>query len=247
MEHENTPNEPQKEYIKKTSISTPAAIITGAVIIGLAVIFIGQPKAAKQQPAADAPAGEVTSVPADVATVRPTDHIRGNTNADVVIVEYSDSDCPFCVRFHTTMQTIVDEYKGKVAWVYRYFPLDSLHPNATTEAVAMECVADLGGNDAFNKYLDTIINVTLNADPKSNQTLTTFATAQGVDGKLFQNCIKDTKASDRVQADALEAQKIGARGTPFSIAYNQKTGEQVVIPGAYPIEEVRTMIDGLLK
>lgn len=247
MEHENTNNDPQKEQVKKMSISIPAAIVTGAVIIGLAVIFVGQPKqVAKQQPA-DAPAGEVTSVPADIATLRPTDHIRGNADADVVIIEYSDSDCPFCVRFHTTMQTIVDEYKGKVAWVYRYFPLDSLHPNATTEAVAMECVADLGGANAFNKYMDIVINVTLNADPKSNETLTTFATAQGIDAKLFQNCIKDTKASDRVQADALEAQKIGARGTPFSIAFNQKTGEQVIIPGAYPIEEVRKMIDGLLK
>ncbi len=245
MEPQNTPPNTTEPTQKKRPISIPAAIITGAVIIGIAILVVAKPAA----PTADrpAPAGEVTSVSTDVATVRANDRIRGNADADVVVIEYSDSDCPFCVRFHTTMQSILTEYNGKVAWIYRYFPLESLHPNAITEAVAMECVADLGGNDAFNKYLDTIMNVTLSADPKSAETLATFATAQGIDAKLFAACMADTEASDRVNADIAEVQSIGARGTPFSIAFNQKTGEQVIIPGAYPIEEVRKMIDGLLQ
>lgn len=244
MEQETTHPTPKK------SISTGAAIVTAAVIIGIAIVIAFGPKSASngttannaQQPA------EVTSVPIDVAKIRQSDRIRGDAaTAQVAVIEYSDSDCPYCARFHTTMQDIVEEYNGKVAWVYRYFPLASLHPNATTEAVALECVAELGGNDAFSKYLDTVINVTLNADPKSNEALTTFASAQGIDAGAFKKCIAGTTASDRVKTDTAEAQKIGAQGTPFSIIVNLKTGEQIVVPGAYPIEDMRKNIDSLLK
>lgn len=233
----------------KKSISTGAAIVTAAVIIALALIIVFAPRTANT-PKGNAPAqpAEVTSVSADIATIRPNDRIRGDAStAEVAVIEYSDSDCSYCARFHTTMQTLFDEYKGKLAWVYRYYPLDSLHPNATTEAVALECVAQLGGNDAFNKYLDILINTTLNADPKSNIALTTFATAQGVNASRFESCMADTKASDRVAADAAEAQKIGAAGTPFSIVVNLKTGKQVIVPGAYPIEDMREYIDSVLK
>lgn len=241
---DQTPIEP-----KKSGISLPAAILSAAVIIALALIVVfGGKDTAKQQPSNNAQPEEVTSVPADVATIRPTDHIRGDASkAQVAIIEYSDSDCPFCVRFHPTLEQVYNDYGGKVAWVYRYFPLASLHPNATTEAVAMECVAELGGNDAFNKYLDSIINITLTPDPKANEQLTTIATSLGIDKAKFTSCVKGTTASDRVAADSTEAQKIGAQGTPFSIAVNLKTGEQKIIPGAYPLEDVKKDIDSLLK
>ncbi len=245
MEQENTTTS-----TKKNTISLPAAIISAAVIIALALIFVFGPKTAatNTQPTTGDQPAEITSVPADVAVIRPTDRIRGDVStAQVAIIEYSDSDCPFCVKFHPTLQQIMTDYKGKVVWIYRYFPLASLHPNATTEAVALECVAELGGNNAFNKYLDQIINVTLNPDPTSNETLTTFATAQGIDSAAFKKCMAGTTASDRVKADVTEAGKIGAQGTPFSIAVNLKTGKQVIIPGAYPLADVKADIDSLLK
>ncbi len=78
------------------------------------------------------------------------DHIRGNPDAPVTLVEYSDFECPFCKRFHPTVKRIVDEYGGRVRWVYRHFPLDEIHPvKARREAAAAECAAELGGNDAF--------------------------------------------------------------------------------------------------
>lgn len=244
MEQETTHPTPKK------SISTGAAIVTAAVIIGIAIVIAFGPKSASNgTPANNAqPPAEVTSVPAEVAVIRPTDHVRGDASkAEVAIIEYSDSDCPYCARFHTTMQQVVADYNGKVVWVYRHFPLASLHPNATTEAVALECVAELGGNSAFNNYLDTLINTTLAADPKSNEVLTTFAKNEGIDAKLFTACMKDTKASDRVKADATEATKIGAQGTPFSVIVNLKTGKQKIVPGAFPIDGLKADIDSLLK
>jgi len=249
MEPHTPPETPVQPTQKNTtSISLPAAIVTGAVIIGLAIILAFSPTTTPKNDPLVQESGEITSVPADVAVVRPSDRIRGDANtAEIAVIEYVDTDCSFCARFHTTMQQVYSDYKGRVVWVTRHYPLSGIHPNATTEAVALECVAELGGNAAFNTYLDTIINVTLNPDPKSNQQLTNFATSQGIDAKLFKSCTEGTAASDRVAADAAEAEKIGARGTPFNIIVNLKSGEQKIIPGAYPIEEIKKNIDSLLK
>lgn len=236
------------ETTTKKSISLPAAILSAAVIIAIALIIVFSPKTAQNaQPAAQNP-DEVTSVPKDVAVIRADDRVRGDAStAQVAVIEYSDSDCPFCAKFHPTLQQVYKDYGGKVAWVYRYFPLTSLHPNAATEAVALECVAELGGNDAFNNYLDQIINITLTPDPKANEQLASIASSLGVDKALFTKCMAGTTASDRVKKDTDEATKIGAQGTPFSIIVNLKTGEQKIVPGAYPIEDVKGYINDLLK
>ena len=85
--------------------------------------------------------------------VQDDDHIIGDKNAKVVIVEYSDTECPFCKVFHETLHQVVSEYDGKdVAWVFRHWPIPQLHPKAPKEAEALECAAELGGNDMFWKY-----------------------------------------------------------------------------------------------
>ena len=228
-------------------ISIPASIITGSVIIAIAIIiaFHAPAKIGKQDNQKDAPTTP-TSVPAEVAKLRPTDYIRGNKDASIIVFEYSDSDCPFCQRFHPVMQKIVQDYAGKVAWVYRFFPLTELHPNTFTEASAMECVGKLAGNDAFNSYAEFAVNNTFKADPKSNTPLTAKALALGVDKEAFKKCLADSATTTRIEADSKEASAIGAEGTPFSIIVNVKTGKQVVIPGAYPYSEVKKDIDSLL-
>ena len=88
------------------------------------------------------------------------DHILGDKNASVKIVEFSDTECPFCKRFHTTMQQVVKDNNGQVAWVYRHFPLDQLHSKARKEAEATECAAEMGGSEKFWAYLNRIMEVT---------------------------------------------------------------------------------------
>lgn len=83
------------------------------------------------------------------------DHVLGDANAPITIIEYSDLECPFCIRFHTTQETIMKEYAGKVKWVHRHFPLD-FHANAKPYAYAAECAAEVGGNDAFWGMVDFI-------------------------------------------------------------------------------------------
>jgi protein-disulfide isomerase len=90
----------------------------------------------------------------NLPTVNDQDHLRGEKNAKITVVEYSDFDCPFCSRFHTTMQQVLDEYDGQVNWVYRDFPLPQLHPNAPKLAEAAECIANQNGEEAFWKFAD---------------------------------------------------------------------------------------------
>src|SRR3990172_10709350 len=95
-----------------------------------------------------------------VDKLRQDDHIRGDKNARMLLIEYSDLECPFCKRFHPTAQQLVDEYNGQVVWVYRHFPLDQIHQKADKEAEAVECAYELAGNDGFWKLTDKIFEVT---------------------------------------------------------------------------------------
>ena len=86
------------------------------------------------------------------------DHINGDINAPIKIVEYSDIDCPFCKRFHGTLEEVRAIYGDKVAWVYRHSPIAQLHPDAFNKSHATECVAEIGGNDKFWEYLKLLSN-----------------------------------------------------------------------------------------
>lgn len=90
-----------------------------------------------------------------LAPIGAQDHVLGDINAPITIIEYSDLECPFCIRFHDTQTTIMKEYAGKIKWAHRHFPLD-FHPDAKPYAYATECAAEIGGNDAFWKIVDYI-------------------------------------------------------------------------------------------
>ena len=98
----------------------------------------------------------------DIPPITEKDRLYGNPNAEIKIVEYSDTECPFCKQFDATLNAIMAQYKdgGKVAWIYRYFPLDGLHLKARHEAEALECAFEIGGNDKFWEYKTEIFKVT---------------------------------------------------------------------------------------
>lgn len=84
------------------------------------------------------------------------DHIYGNPDASIKIIEYSDFECPYCKTFHGTLTTLVDESNGNISWVFRHWPL---HQNSVAKLIAAECVATIKGNDAFWKYADLMFGL----------------------------------------------------------------------------------------
>lgn len=81
--------------------------------------------------------------------------IQGIQN-DVLVVEYADAECPFCIRFHPTISKVMDEYKDKAGFVFRHFPLTNLHPNALPYALAIECAGIQKGKDAYFSFIDKL-------------------------------------------------------------------------------------------
>ncbi len=180
------------------------------------------------------------------------DHILGNPDAPVKLVEFSDFECPFCKRFHRTMKRLMDEYgkDGKVAWVYRHFPLDSLHSKARKEAQAAECANELGGNEAFWAYADRLFEVTPSNDRLDLALLPRIAQKIGLDRAKFEACLEGDarggKYAAHIEADVQDATASGGTGTPFSLVI-APNGKIFPINGAQPYAAVKSIIDLALK
>ena len=103
----------------------------------------------------------------EIPPVTEEDHLLGDKNADIIVVEYSDFECPYCKKFQDSMKKAVTLSNGKVAWVYRNWPL---HQNSFEKLANAECVAKLKGNEAFWKYSDLLFGMSKTAnDPISDQ------------------------------------------------------------------------------
>ncbi len=174
--------------------------------------------------------------------IEANDHIRGNPKAKYVLIEYSDLECPFCKQFHNTMRSFLLEYGRDAAWVYRHFPLDQLHSKARDEAIATECVAKLGGKDAFWQYVDKIFEITPSNDGLDLSLLSQYASEVGVDAYTFNSCYesKDTKAI--VEKHYQSGLDFGVNGTPTSFLLNTKTKKAVRISGAVPLEKLKQAV-----
>ncbi len=244
MNETNTENAVARAPRGSSPLAIPAAIIIGFGLIAASIYLSGGKQAAvapglgNQSPTADL--SKVDPITAD-------DHIRGNPNAPLLIVEYSDFDCPFCQRFHTTMQKIMDEYGpgGQVAWVYRHWPITSLHPSAGHIAEASECVAELGGNEAFWKFADLVFGERGSTGSTDLVRLPEFAETVGVSKADYESCVASGRHREGIEDNAVNAAEIGAIGTPYSVVIvgDQKTA----IDGAQPYETVKLLIDGLLR
>lgn len=187
----------------------------------------------KQAPVVDAATGIKFVQPHD------GDYVKGNPDAKITLVEYSDIDCPYCQRFHDTAKQILAAYPNDVNVVYRHFPLPQLHPNAPKKAEATECVGELGGNDAFWAYLDKLF---VEKTPMTD--LATAAASVGVNQAKFQECLDSGKYASKLTASTQEATDAGGRGTPYSILTDGTA--TVPVNGALPFEQVKTQIDQLL-
>jgi protein-disulfide isomerase len=190
----------------------------------------------------------VVSIPAaEVSHIRAvdnTDHIMGNPGAPIKIIEYADIDSSYAKTFQVTMEQLMANYAagGKVAWVYRHFPLVDQHAYSEQHAEAAECIAKLGGPTLFLQFIDA-----LNAQAPGSQLFDPrnydgVVSALGVVSQSFHDCIKSGEFQQRVARDFDNGLLIGSGGSPFTVieVQNQKP---VIINGAVPYDSLKKIID----
>lgn len=177
------------------------------------------------------------------AAVSGDDHILGNRNAKVTMVEFSDYQCPFCQRVHSTLERVVNESGGKVRWIYRHFPLSSIHPMAQKAAEASECVASLRGNDAYWKYSTELF---AKQAQLSESLFADAAAGVGVNKSAFESCLKSGKFATKVAAMQRDGEQSGVEGTPATFVL-APDGSFEVVPGAQPFENIKQIVDRALQ
>lgn len=263
MEHAQDTPKPKSEGKKKDYL-LPASILIAALLVSVSLVYNAGRKSPTNSGTPDLNAaagdGEQASTLENLKPVTSEDHIFGNPDAPIKIVEFSDTECPFCKDFHLTLKQAVSFYGGKVAWVYRHFPLDQLHSKARNEAEATECAAELGGtpgseasNEKFWAYVNRLFEITPSNDGLDPAKLPQIALDVGLNKGAFESCLKSGKHAEKVNSHLEDAVKSGGRGTPYSIVVSEN-GKKYVIPGALPFTNpdpngpsVKSIIDKAIK
>jgi protein-disulfide isomerase len=231
--------EPQSS---QKSLIVPISIIIGFAFIAVAIYLTGSGNEADLKTPTKTQVVETKIRPVDS-----TDFIRGNPNAPIMIVEYSDYDCSFCKSFHETLDQVLNEYgvTGKVAWVYRQFPISSLHPNSPKISEAALCVGDIAGNDAFWNFTDKVFNSRDYKETTNITKLSDFAEDVGVDKNKFNICLESGKMKDKVQSSYDEAISAGLKGTPHT--FITVGNQQAPIEGSWSYEVVKATVENLIS
>lgn len=224
------------------SVGIAAASLIGLIVMG--VMLIGQKGGDDVAKNGDTAKTAVDNNPAPTPTptapagkvdvqVSDADHIRGNKDAGITIVEFSDIQCPYCGRFHNTMKQVADAYPNDVRWVYKHFPLDSIHPYARKAAEASECACE---QVKFWEYVDYLFD---NQSSLNTNFLTSAAGTVGLNASDFESCLSSGKYASKVNSDYNQGRAAGVTGTPGSVI----NGE--LVKGAVSFETIKAKIEAL--
>ncbi len=224
----------------ETGTIAASIIVAGLIIAGAILVKGGSSSVVSQQQVAQQQQNLNTEA---VRPVDENDHVYGSRDAKVFIVEYSDFDCPFCKRFHSTMKQVIDtqENEGEVAWVFRHFPIDSLHPNARYKAHVSECTAEYGGESAFWAIADYFAT-----EGNTQEGMYKVIEGLGINKSDIDACTKNLVHAEKIQDDIKNAGETGGRGTPWSIVIGPD-GETYPLSGSLPVSAVQAAIAQALK
>lgn len=220
------------------SWALPVAIITAGVIVATATYVVRIHNHVAYE------AGD----PSVIRPVTPNDHLIGNPTAPVMVVEYGDIDSEFTKKFNSIMEQLMVEYApgGKVAWVFRHFPIIALHPNAASHASAAECISSLAGPESFWRFLDAVAAQAPGANQFNPKDYPTLLLGLGVSKDAFALCVSKGTFEQHVQDDYTNAILAGATGSPHIILVI-KGQRPVPISGALPYTSMKKVIDEALK
>jgi protein-disulfide isomerase len=160
------------------------------------------------------------------------DPVLGPADAPVTIVEFADIQCPYCVRhFEQTMPQLMERYGDQVRFVFKNYPLNSIHPDADAAAQAAECAHEQG---MFWEYHDLLFGGTLGLGPSA---YTSYAEQLGLDVAALSTCLAEGRYADAVKQDLALGQQYGVSSTPTFFING------IALVGAYPFDTFASIID----
>lgn len=228
-------------------LSLPISIIIAGLLIGGGIYLNG--RITSENPSESNQNAETKDIKSVMRPIDANDHIIGSSDARVVIVEYSDTECPYCKLMHSALLSIMQDYgkDGKVAWVYRHFPIAELHSKSMKESIALECAASLGGNGKFWEYTNKVYEITPSNDGLDPSKLTDVAVEIGLSSEKFNTCLSSGEFEPRVNLDIQNAQELNILGTPYSIVIDTKNGEYYEVEQYIPYSSLKSAIDSILN
>jgi protein-disulfide isomerase len=177
------------------------------------------------------------------------DAVKGNKDAPISIIEFSDFQCPFCARFHSqTLPLIIEQYvdTGKVKFVYRDFPIQGSHPNAMAAAVSSECANEQGKYWEYHDILFQQQGMWNNLEVDTAiEIFKEYAVDLDLKSEQFEECLDSGKYISEVNQDLNDGQNYGVTGTPGFFIGNEDIGF-VKVNGAQPFETFKRVIDSQL-
>lgn len=254
-------------YILPVSIILAALIVSGSVLFAMSNIATqlnktgiingtGGVAAQAQAPTAPNPTPtQAAPAPQPAGTVKMADAMKdaqatkGDPNAKIVVIEFSDFQCPFCRRyFEDANPQVQSQYVDtkKVLFVYKDFPLTSIHPGAQPYAEAARCA---GEQSKFWEYHDKIFTEQAKQGQGTvqfvgNDALKQWATDIGLDAAKFNSCFDAGKYRSVVQSNENDGIQVGVSGTP-SFYIGKKDGTGTLLVGAQPFSAFKAAIDAL--
>lgn len=256
---EQNPNTDEKVSLKKSTFNRLVFGVIGAAIIAA---FLGgyvlgaetvEPEKIVIQDAKDVlgatqSSGQQQAGPQIIQVSLDDDPVKGDPNAPLTIVEFSDFQCPFCMKFHTeTLPLLEQNYinTGKVKFVYRDFPIQSIHPNAVPAALASECADDQGKFWEFHDMIFVNQKAWERQDvTQSIQTFQQYAVELDLDMGAFNSCLSSGKYLDEINKDLQDGRNYGVTGTPGFFIGNEKTGF-IKIQGAQPYSAFEQVLSNM--
>lgn len=208
---------------------------------GLNLGTLGGEKVAAEEGTGN-PSPSAPAAPQPVAGTAPAvdakaDHIRGNVNAKVTLLVYSDFECPFCGRFVPSLEQAAKEYGDKIRIVFRHFPL-SFHQQAMPAALSAECASEQG---KFWEFHDELFK---NQTGLGDAFFKSTATKLGLNMTKFNDCVSSAKYTQKIQDQQAGGSAAGVGGTPHTIVTGPKGSTPV--SGAQPFASLKAAIDSVM-
>ncbi|MBI2004314.1 DsbA family protein [Candidatus Pacearchaeota archaeon] len=175
--------------------------------------------------------------------IEDNDPVLGDTTAEISIVEFSDFQCPFCGRAHADALADMrksDGFKnGEYNFIYKQFPLTSIHSHAQNAGEASLCAQDQG---KFWEYHDTLF---ANQQALDDASLKFYAQQLGLDAATFDACLDGDEKASEVKKEIQQAVDAGGQGTPYFVVINNKNKKTEAVSGAVPWSQIEEAINAV--